>query len=101
MAAKSGVFAAAGQSAKVEGHGADLIVGGTFVGTVRLEVSIPDAAGLDVWVPVGAVLTAPGIVQLAFGMTTRAFRANCTAYTSGSIVYQIVASQIEDTVETA
>jgi hypothetical protein len=100
MGLKSGVFSAAGQSGKVEGHGADLLVGGTFVGSVRLEVSIPDAAGGDVWVPIGATLSAPGSVQFAFGQTTRQFRANCTAFTSGSIVYQVAASQSEDTVET-
>lgn len=65
-----------------EGNEADLVVGGTFVATIQLQVAIPGAAGADLWVPCGQ-LTAAGIVKVQTAVG-RKFRAISTAYTSGT-----------------
>ena len=82
----------------VRGATVDLAVGGTFVGTVQLQVCIPGAAGAELWVPVSAGLTAPGIITYNAG-TGRAFRAACTAYTSGTAYYSVGAYQLEDMID--
>lgn len=81
-----------------DGTDADLVVGGTFVGTIQLQASIPGASGADLWVSVGQ-LTAPGLVkvQMAIG---RKFRAVCTAYTSGTAYVSLGVSLNEDLVAT-
>jgi hypothetical protein len=56
-------------------------VGGTFVGTVAIEVS-PDAG--TTWIQFGASLTAPGITAVLPPATL--VRAKCTAFTSGTIL---------------
>jgi hypothetical protein len=54
-------------------------LGGTFVATVAIEVSMDGAN----WAPV-ASLTAPGTVNIPFAV--RAIRANTTAFTNGTPV---------------
>lgn len=92
----NGSFAAQGNSGAVgvEANQVELIVGGTFVGTVQLQVCIPGAAGAELWVSVGQ-LTAPGAVTFLSGQCRR-YRASCTAYTSGTAYYSIGGACVED-----
>lgn len=60
------------------------LVGGTFVGTVAVQVSNDGVT----WVALGAAVTAPATtVQL--DCPFKFARLNCTAYTSGTIVGQL------------
>ncbi len=52
---------------------------GTFVGTVKLQVS-PDNTN---WVDSGSSVTAPAMIAIPDG--AKYARLNCTAYTSGTI----------------
>jgi len=52
---------------------------GTFVGTVQVQVS-PDGTN---WVNEGSALTVPGKIAMPAG--TKQMRADCTAFTSGTI----------------
>lgn len=92
MSVVNGNFAALGNSGTTfaMGNYAELIVGGTFVGTIQLQACIPGAGGAAIWVPVGS-LTAPGAVTFVSGQC-RNFRAECTAYTSGTAYYSVGAS---------
>lgn len=102
MAAIRGTFTATGVSASSFGHSADLILGGTFSAQVQLEVAINDAAGAKVWVPVGNSLNNPGMGVLpngAIGTVIREWRANCTNYTSGTVVYQLGTCAFEDNID--
>lgn len=94
MKTVNGTFGATGSSSTAEGSNAELIVGGTFVGTVQLQVAIADAAGADVWVPCQQ-LTAPGVVTCNMSQA-RKYRAACSAYTSGTIVYSLGTAILED-----
>ena len=98
MGTRNGSFAAvANDATTVGGSNVDLVVGGTFVGTVQLQVCIPGAAGAALWVSVGQ-LTAPGAVTFLAG-TGRQFRAACTAYTSGTAYYSLSAYSLEDMID--
>jgi len=79
----------------VEGNYVELVVGGTFVGTIQLQVAIPGSGGADLWVPVSAGLTAPGVISAVFGQC-RKVRAACTAYTSGTAYYSVGGARNED-----
>lgn len=96
MGILNGSFGATGNSGSnpVEANNAELIVGGTFVGTVQLQVCIPGAAGAELWVSVGQ-LTAAGAVTFLSGQRRR-FRAACTAYTSGTVYYSVGGACNED-----
>ena len=63
-------------------------VGGTFVGTVQVQVSNDGTT----WAPLVASITAPAaaIVQ---GCGFKLARLQCTAYTSGTIVGFLAASE--------
>lgn len=63
-------------------------VGGTFVGTVQIEVSFDGTN----WAAYGAALTAPGTVAIT--IPVKQVRANCTAYTSGLAVAYVGAKDI-------
>jgi hypothetical protein len=67
----------------------DLVVSGTFVASVQLQTTMANpSGGADVWVPVGAVLTAPGVLNVK--MTNgRKWRAICSAFTSGQADYEL------------
>lgn len=96
MGVRNSSFTAIANDANlVEGNYVELIVGGTFVGTIQLQVAIPGAAGADLWVPVGTSLTAPGVISVVFGQC-RKVRAACTAYTSGTAYYSVGGSCNED-----
>lgn len=56
-----------------------LCISGTFVGTVQAEVSA-DGTKFSKY---GTALTAPGVVEITG--PCKAVRANCTAWTSGTI----------------
>lgn len=103
MANVTGSFTALNQnSASGLGHIADVIIGGTFVGTVVLEVAIPDATGAKLWVPVAPGITAPGYLGLpngAIGAQVREWRARCSAFTSGTISYALGACACEDNID--
>jgi hypothetical protein len=95
MGIRNSTFGAVANDATlVQGVQMDLVVGGTFVGTIELQVAIPDASGANVWVKVGS-LTAPGAITYMAG-TQRSFRAACTAWTSGTIVYSLAGLFLED-----
>lgn len=99
MGTRNGSFTGiANDATTVGGATVDLVVGGTFVGTVQLQVCIPGAAGAALWVPVSAGLTAPGVITFQAG-AGRQFRAACTAYTSGTVYYSLSAFTIEDMID--
>lgn len=85
---KGSFVAVANGTAIDNADGADLVVSGTFVGTIVLQVAMAGPTGLDVWTPVGVGLTAPGIISQA-SVNNRKWRAACTAWTSGSIDYEL------------
>jgi hypothetical protein len=61
------------------------LVGGTFVGTVKCEVSYDiDTAAVPTWVQFGADITAPGTVKV--DVPAKAVRLRCSAFTSGTIL---------------
>ena len=92
-------FTATGASSKVLGTDAEMFIGGTFTATVALEGALPDpATGADVWVQL-AVLTGPGAVRWA-GAADRAFRIECTSYTSGTVIYDLNSTYNEDYLRT-
>jgi hypothetical protein len=86
----AGNFTATGQSQVFTVSARDFLlkIGGTFVGTVQLEIYNGQAAA---WQAVEAAYTA-GLVK-AFDAVARGqiFRLNCTAYTSGTISYELEA----------
>jgi hypothetical protein len=69
------------------------IVGGTFVGTVKVEVSNDPAATSPTWIQFGSDLTAPGSVKV--DIPVKAVRVRCSAFTSGTISCYIGASDVE------
>lgn len=87
MPTVTGSFAATGNSSSAEGSFAEMILGGTFVGTITLQVAIPGAAGADQWVTVSSQ-TAPGRFT-SEGPVGRKWRLSCTAYTSGTAYYSL------------
>ena len=92
------VFASATNGNTTFGSDAELIVGGTFVGTVKLQVQIPDGSGAAVWCDVGS-LTAPGVLNYR-GTVGRTFRAICSAFTSGTIITSVGAALNEEMFQT-
>ena len=60
-----------------------VLVGGTFVGTAKVEVSDNPEAGSPTWTQYGADLTAPGTVEIS--IPVKAVRVRCSAYTSGTV----------------
>lgn len=60
-----------------------VVIGGTFVGTVIVEVSNDPEAASPTWAPFGAAVTAPGTVKV--DIPVKAVRLRCSAYTSGTI----------------
>lgn len=60
-----------------------VVIGGTFVGTVIVEVCNDPEAGSPTWIPFGSAVTAPGTVKV--DIPVKAVRLRCSAYTSGTI----------------
>jgi len=60
------------------------LVGGTFVGTVLVEVCYDPQAVSPTWVAFGSSLTAPGTAKI--DVPVKAVRLRCSAFTSGTIV---------------
>ncbi|HEY6018723.1 MAG TPA: hypothetical protein VIY48_02185 [Candidatus Paceibacterota bacterium] len=67
-----------------------VLVGGTFVGTVLVEVCFDSQAASPTWVQFGSSLTAPGTVKV--DIPCKAVRARCSAFTSGTIVAGVAVS---------
>lgn len=65
---------------EVVGTDVDMVVGGTFVGTITLQTFCEQAGA---WVAVATGLTAVGIQTVRCAQERR-FRAQATAYTSGT-----------------
>lgn len=63
----------------------NVLIGGTFVGTVSLEVEFGDG----VWVEHPDVIDKTVPIVVPGAMRARQVRANCTAYTSGTIETRI------------
>ena len=95
MPATSGSFTADSQtSATLEGSMVELIVGGTIVATIQLQVGITGASGAALWVSVGQ-LTAAGRIAVE-GPVGRPYRAAVTAWTSGPAYYSLVTATNDD-----
>lgn len=94
MGVVNSTFTAVANGNSSEGTNADLVIGGTFVGTVQLQCAIPGAGGADLWVSVGQ-LTAAGIVTGNVA-SARKWRAACTAFTSGTIYASMGAALNEE-----
>lgn len=76
---------------------AELAVTGTFTGTLQLQVAMADATGADAWAPVGAALTAPGVVNVKGGQA-RKWRVAATALSAGQADYELAGSLNTDLV---
>ncbi|MCP4108325.1 MAG: hypothetical protein GY749_22745 [Desulfobacteraceae bacterium] len=88
MESYNSTFTATGQSSVANGDICDVILSGTFVGTVDFEVQ--DAVGnwvsYDSWTTPAQSLNN----EAAFA---RNWRLNCTSYTSGDIGYELSAGR--------
>lgn len=86
----TGTFTGSAQtSAVVLGREAEAILTGTFTATV--EPQVQDANGN--WAPVaGAGLTAPGATKFEMAVS-RPWRLAVTAYTSGTIAYELAGEE--------
>jgi hypothetical protein len=90
----SGSFAATGTSAsRALWSGFNIVLWGTFVGTVNVERSFD---GGTTFVPVARdsagtamTFTAPGSLSISEPERGVLYRLNCTAWTSGSISYRL------------
>ncbi len=91
MDSYNSTFGAIGQSSSANGDVCDAIISGTFVGTVALEVQ--DATGN--WVEVDS-WTAPAKSLNNEAAFARKWRLNCTAYTSGTVDYELSAGRSRD-----
>jgi len=91
MHSHNSTFTATGQSAEANGDSCDIILSGTFVGTVALQAQ--DATGN--WVTVNS-WTAQAISLNIKAAFARNWRLDCTAYTSGTIAYEISAGRVRD-----
>ena len=68
-----------------------VIVGGTFVATVKVEVSNDPEAVSPTWAQFGADVTAPGTVKI--DIPVKAVRLRVSAYTSGTVAGYIAAAR--------
>ncbi|MCP4072303.1 MAG: hypothetical protein GY742_11270 [Hyphomicrobiales bacterium] len=91
MHSYNATFSGAGQSFSANGDSCDIILSGTFVGTVALQAQ--DASGN--WVTVNS-WTAPAISLNNEAAFARNWRLDCTTYTSGTINYEISAGRARD-----
>jgi hypothetical protein len=89
MSSVRGSFTATADGNQIDNSSdVDLVVSGTFVASVQLETAMAGPTGADVWVPVGAAITAPGVLNAK--MTNgRKWRTRCSAYTSGQADYEL------------
>lgn len=71
---------------------AELAVTGTFTGSLTLQVSMADSTGADAWAPVGAALTAPGVITVKGGQA-RKWRVTATALSAGQADYELAGSR--------
>lgn len=61
-----------------------IAVGGTFVGTVLVEISFDSDAAAPTWIAFGSAITTPSTVKL--DIPVKSVRLRCSAFTSGTIV---------------
>lgn len=92
VASVTGNFGASGNSSFIEASEVDMVVNGTFVSSCQLQVSSPGLSGAEVWVPVGAPLTAPGILTYKASSNRRWRIAN--TWTSGTVYYDLTGSRV-------
>lgn len=95
MGVATGSFAAPGQSSAIMGTLVDLVVSGTFTGSIQIETAMPGSGGADVWVATATALTAAGVSQF-MAANSRKYRANATALSTGTAYYQLSTSNSED-----
>ncbi len=91
MHSHNSTFTAIGQSAAANGDSCDIILSGTFVGTVALQAQ--DATGN--WVTIDS-WTAEAISLNNEAAFARNWRLDCSAYNSGTITYEISAGRVRD-----
>ncbi len=91
MHSYNATFSATGQSSDANGDSCDIVLSGTFVGTVALQAQ--DASGN--WVTIDS-WTAPAISLNNEAAFARNWRLNCTAFISGAINYEISAGRVRD-----
>lgn len=60
-----------------------VLIGGTFVATVKVEVSNDPEVTVPTWTQFGADVTAPGTVKV--DIPVKAVRLRVSAYTSGTV----------------
>lgn len=73
----------------VKGNRVDALISNVFVATVQLQMR--DTQGN--WLPNGADITAPGVRYVEGGQQDREWRLMVTAYTSGTITYELSGSR--------
>lgn len=83
-----GSFTSTGQSAVVHGDNVDVLISGTFTASVTLQAE--DAQGNWIDVPAQSH-TAPAFAN-SVSAGARNWRLNCSAYTSGTAVYELSAA---------
>lgn len=82
---KSGTFTATGAGAEALGLNAQVIITGTFNATVAVQVKDQDGNWANV-----ATHTAPVGIKYEMAVGTP-WRLNCTAYTSGTVTWELIA----------
>lgn len=65
----------------------DLTASGTFSSSMQIQTAMGGLNGADIWVPVGAALTAPGIVSVSSKVPRKWRVAN--TFTSGQADYEL------------
>lgn len=88
----TGTFTATGQSEEISGDQYDVIIHGTFVATIEVETQAADGTWLNV-----SSHTSETVLLNEQSANVRKWRLNCTAYTSGTVNYSLVATRYRDT----
>lgn len=74
---------------RVFGNFVDAIISGTFTATVQLQTKTVDQNGAVIWAPVGTDITAAAVRYVEAALTDREWRLVVTAFTSGTIVWEL------------
>ena len=92
-AIEAGSLSASNQSDSVHGVLCDIVLSGTWTGTVELQVMVKDASGVESWADTGDSWTANG-AYVGDAATPRKWRIDFTR-NSGTLVYELRASMGE------
>lgn len=87
----SGTFTATGNSATETGDQVDVLIHGTFVGTIELQTQVEDGT----WVATDSFTSASDLLNKQ-SAGSRKWRLACTIFTSGTVNYSLSAIRFRD-----